>query len=635
MLKETKTCGRISIVLGFTSVVFLASSTDLAVMSLPSDHLEIQSVCPSHVDNRWLGFAWLPVPALVLIIAALRVENPQFDFESNSLEIVLNFIFSTLASVYIGYLTARSFMFRGALGVLLLGCAVCALGFSGFVANAVSGGYPDQDVAIGNLIFALSAALHFSGAVLLLSAKTVRARGEWLSAAYLGTAGAISLIALASVRGLLPEFFVPGSGGTPLRQIVLGSSIALFVITASLTSLQWKSSQFAYWYGLGLFSTSAAYFAFLIQTSLWSPLKWAGIAASCLGGVYLVLAALASVRDSKVWGIPLEDALRESQLRVAGLLGSITDSFLVVNADWKFVFVNDHFARRVGVAREQLIGKSVWQYLPTAADSEANKHLHRAMAARAPVEYELFYEPLKMWFLDKAYPTDDGGIAVYSRDITDRKRDEEHKAILIDELNHRVKNTLAVVQAIANQSFKSAGSHAQATKAFEDRLIALASAHDVLTQEQWESASLRDIIEKAVAPHCGGERFDLNGPEVRLPPKAAIAFAMGLHELCTNAVKYGALSKPEGRVSLNWIVANGSGPLRIKLRWQERGGPEVEKPKRKGFGTKLVEQILAEDLDGKIGLSFAPEGVICSIDVPLLNIVRREPVEDSSSGLSS
>jgi hypothetical protein len=182
-----------------------------------------------------------------------------------------------------------------------LGCGIVALGLSGLFADAVSAHNPAEAVAIHNSSVALSALLHLSG-ISLREGGGVRARGPWLSGAYLATVGAVCLIALASLNGILPTFFIPGSGGTPLRTFVLGASIAMFVVTACLSSRLWRSSDFSYWYSLGLLSVSAALFGFLIQTSIWSPLAWTGRGALYLGGVYLVMAALSSVREAQVWG---------------------------------------------------------------------------------------------------------------------------------------------------------------------------------------------------------------------------------------------------------------------------------------------------------------------------------------------
>lgn len=197
-------------------------------------------------------------------------------------------------------------------------------------------------------------------------------------------------------------------------------------------------------------------------------------------------------------------------------------------------------------------------------------------------------------------------------DITDRKRAEESQLLLINELNHRVKNTLASVQSIAAQSFRSEAG-ASSFNQFEGRLIALSKAHDILTREHWESANLYDIVVQAVAPLSGSDHFDISGPALRVTPKTALSFAMAVHELCTNASKYGALSNADGRIAIEWRVAD----KRLHWRWEERGGPPVEAPRQRGFGSRLIEQGLARELNGDVRLDYSVGGVICEIDAPL------------------
>jgi two-component sensor histidine kinase len=200
-------------------------------------------------------------------------------------------------------------------------------------------------------------------------------------------------------------------------------------------------------------------------------------------------------------------------------------------------------------------------------------------------------------------------------DITERKRAEERQQLLIHELNHRVKNTLATVQSIAAQTFRKPEDIEEATRRFEARLIALARAHDVLTRENWEAASLAEIVAQAIEPFAvpGVERFVVSGPELRLKPKGALALAMALQELATNAAKYGALSNGSGRVEIRWESEGG----RMRLRWTERGGPPVLHPIRRGFGTRLIERTLAQDLDAEVSVSFESEGVVCAVAAPL------------------
>ncbi|MBL0405635.1 PAS domain-containing protein [Microvirga aerilata] len=207
-----------------------------------------------------------------------------------------------------------------------------------------------------------------------------------------------------------------------------------------------------------------------------------------------------------------------------------------------------------------------------------------------------------------------------SRDITETKQWEEHQRLLINELNHRVKNTLATVQSIVGQTLRNAGTLDEAQAAFEGRLFALSRAHDVLTRENWEGAGLRAIVAEAVAPYGNAreDRLHLEGPDVRLPPRVALALAMALQELATNAVKYGALSNESGEVGIQWTLDGTNVPPCLHLRWEESGGPPVQVPTRRGFGTRLIERSLALDLDGDVRIEFAPSGVTCTVDAPLL-----------------
>lgn len=197
-----------------------------------------------------------------------------------------------------------------------------------------------------------------------------------------------------------------------------------------------------------------------------------------------------------------------------------------------------------------------------------------------------------------------------------RRQNETRLKLLVDELNHRVKNTLATVQSIASQVLSGTAVSEGARDAIEARLIALSRSHDLLTRERWTAASLHEIAAQALEPfrrHGAGERFVLDGTDVRLPPKQALALGMAFHELATNAAKYGALSNDRGRVQLGWSVEGE----RLRLAWHEHGGPAVRPPSRKGFGSRLIERGLAHELDGRVRLDYAVDGVVCAIDMPL------------------
>ena len=217
---------------------------------------------------------------------------------------------------------------------------------------------------------------------------------------------------------------------------------------------------------------------------------------------------------------------------------------------------------------------------------------------------------------------DDGAptrITGVSLDITARKSADERQRLLLDELNHRVKNTLATVQSIAIQTRRTADS-ASFEEAFLSRIAALGQAHDLLTEVSWDGAALKDVIARTLAPYAAdgqADRIDLSGPNVRLGPNAAVSLTMAFHELATNAGKYGSLSVVAGRVSVAWSVDSLSDPTVVEIDWRETGGPPVSQPSRRGFGSRLVETGLAREFDGRVELTFAPEGLWCHMHLPL------------------
>jgi signal transduction histidine kinase/CheY-like chemotaxis protein len=199
-------------------------------------------------------------------------------------------------------------------------------------------------------------------------------------------------------------------------------------------------------------------------------------------------------------------------------------------------------------------------------------------------------------------------------DISDRKRHEQHRELLVNELNHRVKNTLTTVQSFAMQTLRNASSLSEGHRAFDARLIALSKAHDVLVRENWEAAGLREIVAEAMGAYFGTaeKRIRFGGPDIRIRPKAALALSMALHELATNAVKYGALSNHTGQVRIAWSAGED-----FHLRWTEAGGPKVATPRKQGFGSRLIEQGLSHDFGGKAKLNFKTDGLVCTIRAPL------------------
>jgi two-component sensor histidine kinase len=192
-------------------------------------------------------------------------------------------------------------------------------------------------------------------------------------------------------------------------------------------------------------------------------------------------------------------------------------------------------------------------------------------------------------------------------------RAEQDRDTLIAELNHRVKNTLSVVQSIVNQTFRTRADTATVQKALDTRIVALARAHEVLSDHNWQGASLREIADLVLKPHLPNEpRVRLEGPDVKLSPRVSVVVALVLNELVTNAAKYGALRATTGEIELRWFAPKHGEML---LSWRERGGPTVVPPTHKGFGTQFIERCVTGELHGSMELSFAANGVVCTMTI--------------------
>lgn len=208
------------------------------------------------------------------------------------------------------------------------------------------------------------------------------------------------------------------------------------------------------------------------------------------------------------------------------------------------------------------------------------------------------------------------------RDHTERRRDEERRALLLREMDHRVKNTLAIVQAVASQTLCQPEVPDEISSAFEGRLLALARSHDMLSRGGWESAPLSENVERTLEPYANdtdGGRVSIKGLPVLLGPTTATALNLAMHELATNAAKYGSLSTQDGHVDVSWkLETRGEGEVPVVvIVWRERGGPPVRPPERRGFGSTLLERTMMSEANGEFVLDFAPEGVVCRMRLPL------------------
>jgi PAS domain S-box-containing protein len=322
--------------------------------------------------------------------------------------------------------------------------------------------------------------------------------------------------------------------------------------------------------------------------------------------------------------------LREQEQRLAATYEHAAIGIVEVDARGIFLRVNEAICGITGMSKDELVGWSLSGRTHPDHRMEDEQLFHRQVAGE-----------LGMYSIEKRFVRKDGRviwIAVRSssvrdsdnnflygvrvvQDITEHKAAEERQKILIDELNHRVKNTLATVQSLAAQTAHGAPSQKAFQQAFEGRLIALGKAHDQLTLRHWENADLRSILAAITAPYGthSQDQIMLVGEGVTLPPRAALTLAMAFHELATNAAKYGALSVPSGKVEIRWDATLGrlGTPSRLQIGWHEQGGPPVHAPARRGFGTKFIESSISFELGGTAQMSFDRLGVRCIVDMPV------------------
>lgn len=331
----------------------------------------------------------------------------------------------------------------------------------------------------------------------------------------------------------------------------------------------------------------------------------------------------------------LGDALLREHYRTrqyeqaAAIVNSSDDAIISEDLDGTITSWNSGAERMFGYAAREALGKRAVRLIHPNQRDEERGILERLLGGEKIEHYEAVRQGKDGRLVEVSFaasPIRDGngrivGASQIARDISERKRHEKQRELLIAELNHRVKNTLAVVQSLAMQTLLHAKDLNAGCDAFEARLIALANAHDVLTQEHWAGADLNNVAADAIAAYSGNSesRFHLAGPVVRLRPNAVLALSMALHELATNAVKYGALSNQAGSVEISWQLTLDV-PRQFQLRWTEKGGPPVAIPARRGFGSHLIEQGVAHDLGGEARLSFAPDGIVWAIDAPLEDV---------------
>jgi PAS domain S-box-containing protein len=296
--------------------------------------------------------------------------------------------------------------------------------------------------------------------------------------------------------------------------------------------------------------------------------------------------------------------------------------------DNPIIFANDAFLDLTGYAREEVLGQSFNFLMARGTDPDSLTRIEAAFAGNSAGGSEICYrrkDGSEFWSAILVSPVRDESGDVIQHfasfvDLTDHKQEQARSRMLIDELNHRVKNTLATVQSIVWQALRNSSDPEVIRESIESRLFALSRSHDLLTRENWEGAGLLDLIKATLEPfgvaNGRSEHFVINGGNIRVSPKVALALGIAFHELATNAVKYGAFSNKAGLVLISWTIEPSPEGNRFLLRWQEKGGPPVTPPSRKGFGSRVIERGLAHELDGIVHLDYPADGVVCTINFP-------------------
>jgi two-component system CheB/CheR fusion protein len=321
----------------------------------------------------------------------------------------------------------------------------------------------------------------------------------------------------------------------------------------------------------------------------------------------------------------LAKRLRDQQFYTRSLIESNIDALMVTDSSGSITDVNRQMEALTGRTREELIGSPFKSHF---TDQElATIAIKLVLSQKRITNYELTArardgkQTVVSLNATTLYDRDRSlqGVFVAARDITERKAAERNTALLLDELDHRVKNILAVVSAVVSQTPKTDLTTEAFAALIEGRVKAMAMAHNLLTQgDRQGSVSLRALVTTELKPYGRDKHnLDIAGRDVALTPKAGLSLAMAIHELASNAAKYGALATASGRLTVAWGITHIARSRTLTLIWTEAGGPTVEPPTRRGYGTTLIEQALSYNLDAKVNREFLATGLRCTIAMPL------------------
>jgi PAS domain S-box-containing protein len=313
-----------------------------------------------------------------------------------------------------------------------------------------------------------------------------------------------------------------------------------------------------------------------------------------------------------------DDHIRASEAKFRRIFEQTSDLLITADLNQVITDANPAAADAVGLSLPEVIGRRISNFVSPDDFEKTSAMLRQKLEQGGTTRYDVRVRNSRgewlFWEINSGLTHDEEGnplgLHIVGRDVTERKRSERQTQVLLGELNHRVKNTLAVVQSLAHQTFRGNGELEKPKVAFEGRLKALAATHNLLTRQHWEYASMRELVENSIGPFCGEGRCSIEGLDFRLTPQAAVSISLAIHELATNAVKYGALSGSKGHVRVSWKREQDH----FWFEWRESDGPPpAAEPKRRGFGTQLIERTLASELGGTVEMKFEPSGLVCRL----------------------
>jgi PAS domain S-box-containing protein len=433
-------------------------------------------------------------------------------------------------------------------------------------------------------------------------------------------------ISLDGIPTLLALSRSPGSGWSTI----------VAVPRSEITAAPWRSALYLAGAG-GLLLTFGAMMAWLVGRSIVAPVEGLGLLAQRLGRGEPITVLASGLAEIDRVGSALaaasmelqerEAALRTSEARLRATHENAAVGIAEVDREGRFISVNETRCKLTGHTREELIGR----HFAHATEAGSLDHDLELFAKQVAGELDTYTTESQFrrkdgssgWarITSTALRDASGGFLHAVRvveDVTERRAADRRQKLLIDELNHRVKNTLATVQSLAWQSNRSGTSPQVAQERFQERLLALSRTHNLLNETHWEGASLRTILETELGPYMTApSRIRISGPDVHLAPKQAVVLGMAFHELATNAVKYGALSTASGKVSVDWAIDGWDRGATMTVDWCELDGPVLEREPSPGFGSRLLRQTITRELAGQLDMRFEREGACCTIKIPI------------------